>query len=122
MALIKTLTEPIEKKNGLFAIERMSLAYNAFTTVLIGIFYMQLRTPGAQLIERMGIVGMTALCYVLYHWRPCRLTTFVRVVSQMFLLAYWYPDTICATAYSGLFFKNSPTILSFSRSKIEQVE
>lgn len=93
MALIKTLTEPVEKKNGLFAIERISLAYNVFTTVLIGIFYMQLRNPGAQLIERMGIVGMTALCYALYHWRPCRLTTFVRVVSQMFLLAYWYPDT-----------------------------
>ncbi|MBR5803817.1 MAG: phosphatase PAP2 family protein [Bacteroidaceae bacterium] len=93
MALIHTLTQPIEKQQGLFAIERISLMYNAFTTVLIGIFYMQLANPGIQLIERMGIVGMTLLFYMWYQWRPCRLTTFVRVVSQMFLLMYWYPDT-----------------------------
>ena len=93
MAIINTLTEPVEKQNGLFAIERISLAYNAFTTVLIACFYMQLATPGIQLLERMGIVGMTALCYALYQWKPCRLTTFVRVVAQMALLVYWYPDT-----------------------------
>ncbi len=93
MALIQTLTEPVERQKGLFAIERISLAYNAFTTVLIGCFYMQLMNPGIQLLERMGIVGMTALCYLLYQWKPNRLTTFIRVVAQLGLLAYWYPDT-----------------------------
>lgn len=93
MALIHTLTAPVERAKGLFPIEKISLAYNVLTTVLIAYFYMQLMDPGAQLMERMGIVGMTALCYLLYQWRPCRLTTFVRVVAQLGLLAYWYPDT-----------------------------
>jgi hypothetical protein len=67
MALIHTLTAPVEREKGLFLIEKISLIYNAFTTVLIGIFYMQLVHPGMQLLERMGIVGMTALCYLLYQ-------------------------------------------------------
>lgn len=87
MALIHTLTAPVERVKGLFPIEKISLAYNVLTTVLIAYFYMQLMAPGAQLMERMGIVGMTALCYLLYQWRPCRLTTFVRVVAQLGLLA-----------------------------------
>ena len=93
MALIDTLTTPIEKRNGLFAIEWISLAYNVFTTLLIFCFYMQLDHPAIQLLERMAIVLMTIVSFTLYQWRPCRLTQFIRVVAQMGLLAYWYPDT-----------------------------
>ena len=93
MALINTLTKSVEKQKGLFAIEYISLAYNVLTTILIGCFYMQLSHPAMQLFERMAIVLMTIFCYMLYQWHPCRLTIFIRVVAQMFLLAYWYPDT-----------------------------
>lgn len=93
MALIDTLTTPIAKRNGLFAIEWISLAYNLFTTLLICCFYMRLDHPATQLLERMAIVAMTVVTFTLYRWRPCRLTQFLRVVAQMGLLAYWYPDT-----------------------------
>lgn len=93
MALIKTLLEPIEKRRGLLAIEHISLIYNVLTTLLILYFYMQMVRPGGQLLERMAIVVMTAILYGIYQWRPCRLTLFLRVVGQMALLAYWYPDT-----------------------------
>lgn len=93
MVLIKTLTESVERRKGLLSVEYISLIYNIFTTLLIGCFYVELMNPGRQLLERVGIVVLTFLCYMLYQWKPCRLTVFVRVVAQMSLLAYWYPDT-----------------------------
>lgn len=93
MALIEKLTQPVERKNGLFAVEQISLIYNVLTTLLILVLYMQMTRPGAQLLERMAIVAMTVFLYLLYRKRPCRLTIFIRVAAQMGLLAYWYPDT-----------------------------
>ncbi len=93
MALVGNLIKPVERKDGLFAVEHISLIYSVLTTALILVFYMQMARPGAQLLERMGIVLMTAVFYLLYRKYPCRLTVFVRVVGQMGLLAYWYPDT-----------------------------
>lgn len=84
---------PHEKEKGLLAIEKAALVYNVLTTGLILILYTQMERPGGQLLERAGIVAMTAVLYILYGWRPCRMTLFARVVGQMALLAYWYPDT-----------------------------
>ena len=49
--------------------------------------------PGMMLLERAGIVALTFALIYLYQIFPCRLTAFVRMVVQMSLLAYWYPDT-----------------------------
>lgn len=42
---------------------------------------------------RVRVVAMTVALWVAYRLVPCRLTLLARVVAQMSLLAWWYPDT-----------------------------
>lgn len=93
MAVELRLFERIESGKSLFAVERISLMYNALTSVLIFILYPEMDHPGTMLLERIGIVLLTFLLIGLYQSFPCRMTAFVRMVVQMSLLAYWYPDT-----------------------------
>ena len=83
----------VESSKGLFAVERISLIYNAITTILIVLFYSRMDHPGMMLLERAGIVAITFGLIYLYQKYPCRLSAFVRMVVQMSFLAYWYPDT-----------------------------
>lgn len=83
----------VETSKGLFAVERISLIYNAITTLLIVLLYGRMDHPGLMLIERAGIVAVTFGLIYLYQKYPCRLSAFVRMVVQMSFLAYWYPDT-----------------------------
>lgn len=83
----------VETSKGLFAVERISLIYNAITTLLIVLLYGRMDHPGLMLIERAGIVAVTFVLIYLYQKYPCRLSAFVRMVVQMSFLAYWYPDT-----------------------------
>ncbi len=39
------------------------------------------------------IAAMTFLLMYLYRLAPCKFSAFVRIVIQMSLLSYWYPDT-----------------------------
>lgn len=87
------LFERVESGKGLFAVETMSLIYNALTTILILVLYNRMDHPDVMLLERLGIVVLTFVLIYLYQSFPCRLTAFVRMVFQMSLLAYWYPDT-----------------------------
>ena len=83
----------VESSKGLFAVERISLIYNAITTILIVLLYSRMDHPGMMLLERAGIVSITFGLIYLYQKYPCRLSAFVRMVVQMSFLAYWYPDT-----------------------------
>ena len=83
----------VESSKGLFAVERISLIYNAITTILIVLLFSRMDHPMRMLIERLGIVGITFALIYLYQKYPCRLSAFVRMVVQMSFLAYWYPDT-----------------------------
>ena len=83
----------VESSKGLFAVERISLIYNAITTILIVLRYSRMDHPGMMLLERAGIVAITFGLIYLYQKYPCRLSAFVRMVVQMSFLAYWYPDT-----------------------------
>ena len=87
------LLERVESGKGLFAVESISLIYNALTSILILILYPRMDHPGIMLLERLGIVVLTFALMYLYQAFPCRLTAFVRMIVQMSLLAYWYPDT-----------------------------
>ena len=87
------LLERVESGKGLFAVESISLIYNALTSILILILYPRMDHPGIMLLERLGIVVLTFTLVYLYQAFPCRLTAFVRMIVQMSLLAYWYPDT-----------------------------
>ena len=93
MALDIKLFERIEGGRGLFAVESISLIYNALTTLLLLVLFKEIDHPWIMLAERIGIVIMTFVLMRLYQLAPCRLTAFIRMLVQMSLLAYWYPDT-----------------------------
>ena len=69
------------------------MAYTLFTLLLIFFTYTKLQHPEALIAGRMRIVAMTAALWAVYRLVPCRLTIFTRVVGQLALLAWWYPDT-----------------------------
>ncbi|WP_314967760.1 phosphatase PAP2 family protein [Phocaeicola abscessus] len=78
---------------GFFAVESISLIYNALTAMLVLLLFNRLDHPFRMLIERAGIAAVTLGFVFLYRKVPCKLTAFLRVAFQMSLLAYWYPDT-----------------------------
>lgn len=82
-----------ESRNSAFAIESIALIYNALTTLAIFMLFEKLDNPERMLYERLGIVLVTLLLMFVYKLRPCRFTSLLRVVFQMSLLAYWYPET-----------------------------
>lgn len=87
------LFERVDSGKGLFAVETVSLIYNALTTILILVLFPRMDHPGMMLLERLGIVALTFALIFMYQAFPCRLTAFIRMAVQMSLLAYWYPDT-----------------------------
>lgn len=93
MALKKLLFERVDSGKGLFAVETISLIYNALTTILILCLFTRMDHPWMMIMERIGIVVVTFTLIISYQALPCRLTAFVRMAVQMSLLAYWYPDT-----------------------------
>ncbi len=85
----------IEKhpRKNLFAMEWVVMAYLLFTTLFIFINYSRLDNPQAMLTFRVHIIAITAALYLVYRLVPCRFTRVVRVVVQLSLLSWWYPDT-----------------------------
>ena len=83
----------VESKRGLFAAERISLLYNAVTTVLLLCLFPDLDHPVQMLADRVGIAVVTFALMFWYHYYPCRLTAGIRIMFQISLLAYWYPNT-----------------------------
>lgn len=75
------------------AVEKLNLLYNLFTTQLIIIFFNRLNDPQAMLSGRFFIAFATFAVIYVYTKFPSMATRLLRVVSQMALLSYWYPDT-----------------------------
>lgn len=80
-------------KKGLLAVETIGIVYNVLVTLLIGFFFHRMNHPESMLLEHAAILLMTVVLFFLYRAYPCRLTLFMRVVAQLGLLAYWYPET-----------------------------
>lgn len=83
----------IETYKGLFAIEKISLIYNLLTSLLIVILYGRMDHPAEMLWDRALIALVTFVLMYLYRLAPCKFSALVRVIIQMSLLSYWYPDT-----------------------------
>ena len=85
----------IEKKpeKGLFAVEWVIMGYLVLTTLLMLFTWVKLQNPESMLWGRFRVVAITAAMWLVYRMVPCRLTRFVRIVAQMALLSWWYPDT-----------------------------
>ena len=75
------------------AVEKLDLLYNLFTTLLIIIFFNRLNDPQAMLLGRFFIAFATFAVIYVYTKFPSMATRLLRVVLQMALLSYWYPDT-----------------------------
>ena len=80
-------------KRGLLALEWLVMAYTVFTLLVALFTYTNLQNPDAMIWGRVRVVAMTMALWVAYRLVPCRLTLLARVVAQMSLLAWWYPDT-----------------------------
>jgi len=78
---------------GLLLFEWAMLAYTLFTMLYMAVCWKQLVDPLPMLTGRGGAVLMTLLLWLLYRRWPTRLTMMLRVVGQMILLGWWYPDT-----------------------------
>jgi len=83
----------IETQKGLFAVEKISLLYNALTSILIICMFHMMEHPWQMLWDRALIAAMTFALMYLYRLAPSKFSAFVRIAVQMSLLAYWYPDT-----------------------------
>lgn len=85
----------IEKKpvRGLLAIEWLVLAYMALTLLVMMFTYTKVVNPDSMVWGRLRIVAAMLALWVVYRLVPCRLTLAARVVTQMAMLAWWYPDT-----------------------------
>lgn len=85
----------IEKKpvRGLLAIEWLVLAYMALTLLVMMFTYTKVVNPDSMVWGRLRIAAAMLALWVVYRLVPCRLTLAARVVTQMAMLAWWYPDT-----------------------------
>ena len=87
------LFKRVETRKGLFAVEKITLIYNLLTSILILFLFQEMDHPVQMLADRAVIAGMTFLLMYLYRLAPCKFSAFIRIVIQMSLLSYWYPDT-----------------------------
>ena len=85
----------LEKKpiKGLLAAEWVMLGYLLLTLLLLLFIYTKTADPVSMLWGRVQIVVMTLALWGVYRMVPCRLTPFARILGQLALLSWWYPDT-----------------------------
>lgn len=80
-------------KKGLMALEWVMLGYMAITIITMLFTYTKLVNPEAMLWGRLRVLVITFALWAVYRMIPCRITKMVRIIAQMALLAWWYPDT-----------------------------
>jgi len=79
-------------KKGLLPVEKVTLAYTAFTLLLTLILWGKIESPVLRVIERVVIAGGVAVFFGLYRSKPSELTRFLRNFYCIALLTFWYPD------------------------------
>lgn len=80
-------------RKGLLPLEWVMLAYMALTVVVCLFCYTKVVNPDAMLWGRLRVLVITLAMWGVYRALPCRVIMLARVVVQMLLLAWWYPDT-----------------------------
>ena len=82
-----------EQQVRFLAVEKLNIIYNLLTTLLIIVFFNRLHDPQGMLIGRFVIAFATFAVIYLYTKLPCKAMRILRLVAQVALLSYWYPDT-----------------------------
>ena len=73
--------------------EWVIIAYIAFTLLLMACWWDKIVYPVEMLYMRARVLLWMGAMWLLYHWRPCRLTRLIRVTGLMITLSWFYPDT-----------------------------
>ena len=85
----------IEKKpqRGLFAIEWVVVAYTVLTLLTVLFISTKLQHSDAMIWGRLRVLACTLGLWLVYRLLPCRATRLFRILVQLALLGWWYPDT-----------------------------
>ena len=77
---------------GLIGVEKLAMIYGGMT-LLLGLMYLGLIDNWTPIVAlRVALVAGTFILWRLYKYYPCNATYVLRVVFQIALLGYWYPD------------------------------
>lgn len=90
MDLKKYIIPEASPTKGLIPIEKIMLAYCMLTLLLAAFLWNKIEAE--PLINRTYILIGTALLWKLYSVRPCKFFRLARIIFQVALLGYWYPD------------------------------
>lgn len=77
----------------LWAVEKVIFAYIAFTVLLMVCFWERQVNPVPMLLMRLETILLIIAMWMLYRWKPCKLTRLLRVTALMLTLSWFYPDT-----------------------------
>ena len=80
-------------KKGLLPLEWAMLGYMAITVITMLFAFTKVVNPESMLWGRLRILVITLALWGVYRMIPCRITKMVRIMAQIALLAWWYPDT-----------------------------
>lgn len=80
-------------RKGLLWMEWAMLAYLVFTLVMMLFLSVRLDNAPEMLWGRFRAVALMGLMWLVYRLIPCRLTMLARVVAQLAMMGWWYPDT-----------------------------
>ncbi|MBQ8153302.1 MAG: phosphatase PAP2 family protein [Prevotella sp.] len=78
---------------SLWAVEKVIFTYIAFTILLMVCFWDKQVNATQMLVMRLEVVLLIIAMWMLYCWKPCKLTRFLRVAVLMISLSWFYPDT-----------------------------
>lgn len=94
MNIIKQLFQLDSKPvRGPIAIEWLVVAYTLITTFVVMFAGSSMVNPDALIWGRLRILAVMAALWCVYRLAPCRITMAARIITQMAMLAWWYPDT-----------------------------
>lgn len=94
MAIIKYLFETDRKpRRGLIAAEWVVVGYMLLTLALILFTWTKQPDPAPMLWGRFRAIAAMLALWGVYRMVPCRLTMLCRVMLQVAMLSWWYPDT-----------------------------
>ncbi|MBQ9676850.1 MAG: phosphatase PAP2 family protein [Prevotella sp.] len=82
-----------KQKSKIWAVEWVIIAYIAFTLLLMACWWDKQVNPVEMLWMRARILLWMSAFWLLYQWRPCKLTRLMRVTGLMMTLSWFYPDT-----------------------------
>jgi membrane-associated phospholipid phosphatase len=89
----KYLERESKPRKGLMPVEWVMMAYTAVTLLLLLFLSTKIINHHAMLWGRVQAVTMVIALWIVYRIYPCRVTILFRVLLQLALLSWWYPDT-----------------------------